>query len=415
MPTGLLQPYIDQIKSAKQIWENVRHTAPTSIPVNGYSIEPQHISRWFDELIPLFEFAEQQENPDRAMFAIHMPGIVQQCQQLSAHIAGLASNPAAYMPGLLQMLWGLRSAVLWLVPVGATWEGWASRSAEIQQTLQSISTTHSLAFKQIGDIQSLQTQFNALQSSLPNVQELADNIQKVLQEVSNAKTSAEGSAVNAAAEKEKIDTQLKALAEAVGTQNIALEALEKKKVVIEQTLAGASAVSLGLSFDTQGKEHTKSKSFWQWSFYGGLGVMVGIQLLAFFYPTYFPTLSSETWLVWLLSRIAIASPVIWFTWFAALQYSRAMRLAEDYAFKTAAAKSFYGYRQEVDADKELVKMLQEISIKNFGSNPLRLLGKDDHGSPTHELFEKFISKMDADSLAKFGDALKEAAVKITKK
>jgi hypothetical protein len=106
----------------------------------------------------------------------------------------------------------------------------------------------------------------------------------------------------------------------------------------------------------------------------------------------FPLLSSDTWLIWFISRLTTASPVIWFTWFAALQYSRTMRLEEDYAFKSAAAQSFYGYRREVGADEELLKLLQETAIKNFGSNPTRVLGSNDHGSPGQEFLQKLFSK-----------------------
>ncbi len=52
--------------------------------------------------------------------------------------------------------------------------------------------------------------------------------------------------------------------------------------------------------------------------------------------------------------------------------------------------SFEGYKKEVTADPELVKMLQRSAIENFSANPIRIYedGKN-HGSPMHELFENF--------------------------
>lgn len=409
-----LQQHIVQVESAKQNWDAVRSAIPSGFPMNGVTIEPRHIDRWFDEVIRLLNIAEQQENPDMAMLAIHLPGITSQSQQLVNHATQMRSNPAGLMPNVINMLWGLRSSILWVLPIGATWEGWPAHSAEIQDTFQSMSQTYAEAIKRIEEIKTLKTELNALQGTLPSVKELAADIQKVMQEVTNAKTSAEGSASNAAAKKEEIDEQTKTLVDLVTKQSEQLAYFENKKDVVEKTLAGASAIALGSSFDDQRGAHETGKTFWTKSFYAGLFVMVVVELVAAFYPTYFPSLSNETWMTWLLSRVVIVSPVIWFTWFAALQYSRAMKLSEDYAFKTAAAKSFYGYRKEVGADEELLKLLQETSIKNFGSNPIRLLGNDDHGSPTHEFFEKLASKVDADVLTKFADALKEFAEKKTK-
>lgn len=408
-----LQQYIDQIKGVKQTWESVRPSVQGGFPMNGYTIEVQDVDRGFDETIRLYSLADQQENPDKTIIAMHFPGIAGQCQQLVNAANQLRSNPAGFMPQVVSSLWGLRSIIFWILPIGGTWEGLPSRSGEIKETLKTISNTYAEAIKRIEEIKALKSEFDMLQGSMPSVNALVTDVQKVLQEVTNAKASAEGSASNAAAKKEEIDEQAKVLMSLVAAQNEQLQHFENKKDVIEKTLAGASAIALGLSFDDQNSKHIQGKEFWTRSFYAGLAVMVAIELVAALNPIYFPSLSNETWMTWLLSRIVIVSPAIWFTWFAALQYSRSMRLAEDYAFKTAAAKSFYGYRKEVGADEELLRMLQETSIKNFGLNPIRLLGKDDHGSPMHEFFEKLTSKVDADVLTKFADALKEFAAKQT--
>ena len=85
-----------------------------------------------------------------------------------------------------------------------------------------------------------------------------------------------------------------------------------------------------------------------------------------------------------------------------------MRLEEDYAFKSAAAQSFYGYRQEVGADDDLLKLLRETAIKNFGANPIRVLGKSDHATPAHALLDELISKglVDKSNFEKIMDVIK---------
>lgn len=408
-----LQSSIAQVDSVKNIWVSLRSNLPGGFVMNGLTIEPRHIDKWFDEIIRLLNSADQQENPDMLLVAIHFPGVTSQCQSLATQAASWPSNPVGYLPSIASSLWGIKASLLWILPLGAAaWETWPSRSAEMEETLGSISKTYQEAVKRIEELNSLKNNFNLIQESLPSVKELTSDVQKVLQEVANSKASAEGSATNAAAKKEEIDEQAKLMAALVKKQNEQLEFFEEKKDVVEKTLAGASAIALGSSFDAQNTVHMDGKKFWTVSFYVGLAVIVAIEMVAAFNPSYFPPLTNEAWLTWLLSRIAIVSPVIWFTWFAALQYSRAMKLAEDYAFKTAAAKSFYGYRKEVGADEDLLRLLQETSIKNFGSNPLRLLGDHDHGSPTQEIFEKMASKVDKETLVKFIDSFKEYVEKI---
>ena len=88
-----------------------------------------------------------------------------------------------------------------------------------------------------------------------------------------------------------------------------------------------------------------------------------------------------------LARLSILSPVIWFTWYSGRQYGFVTRLWEDYAFKYASAMAFEGYKREaVNVSPEMLKLLMEVSILNFSSNPLRVYDtKTNHVSPLHEL------------------------------
>ena len=89
-----------------------------------------------------------------------------------------------------------------------------------------------------------------------------------------------------------------------------------------------------------------------------------------------------------LARLMLTGPAIWFTWFAAKQYGHTTRLIEDYAFKEAAALAFVGYKREMGDDDEMLKLLRETAIKNFGASPTRMLTKEDAASPIHELVDK---------------------------
>jgi len=56
--------------------------------------------------------------------------------------------------------------------------------------------------------------------------------------------------------------------------------------------------------------------------------------------------------------------------------------------------AFAGYRNEMGADPEMLKLLQESAIRSFGANPAKmLLKRGDAASPVHELVEKALDKL----------------------
>lgn len=82
--------------------------------------------------------------------------------------------------------------------------------------------------------------------------------------------------------------------------------------------------------------------------------------------------------------LSIGAP-LWFSWLATKQINQRFRLSEDYAFKASVAKAYEGYR------KEAAKLDPEFQAKLFGSAlarldeaPLRLMEKQEHGSPWQE-------------------------------
>jgi hypothetical protein len=160
-------------------------------------------------------------------------------------------------------------------------------------------------------------------------------------------------------------------------------------------LENANKVGLAKSFQDKRKELTTTWRLWAGAF--GLGILA-LSLIGWF--VLLPLIQdSKTDMVAFASRFLLSSPVIWFTWFAARQYGHVLRISEDYAFKEAAAMAFAGYRNEVAADPDLLKLLQESAIKNFGANPSKLLlKKADASSPVHEAIDKLLEKMKPEEL-----------------
>ncbi|CAJ3406747.1 Uncharacterised protein [Burkholderia pseudomallei] len=73
-------------------------------------------------------------------------------------------------------------------------------------------------------------------------------------------------------------------------------------------------------------------------------------------------------------------------------------MGEDYAFKSAAAHAFVGYRNEMNDDNEMIKLLREYAAKNFGANPIRVLSKNEAASPLHNIFDRLLDKVSPDKL-----------------
>jgi hypothetical protein len=53
----------------------------------------------------------------------------------------------------------------------------------------------------------------------------------------------------------------------------------------------------------------------------------------------------------------------------------------------------------------MLKLLQESAIKNFGNNPVRVLGESDPSTPGHELIDKVIDKIPASQIGELLKAL----------
>jgi hypothetical protein len=107
-----------------------------------------------------------------------------------------------------------------------------------------------------------------------------------------------------------------------------------------------------------------------------------------------PILKTNSAILWeqLPLRLALTAPLIWLGWFSARQYGFTSRLREDYAYKEASSKSFEGYKREAkEVEPEMLKKLLEQAIQNLGDNPIRIYeGKNNHSSPTHELFDNLM-------------------------
>jgi hypothetical protein len=105
----------------------------------------------------------------------------------------------------------------------------------------------------------------------------------------------------------------------------------------------------------------------------------------------------------ILSLISIGAP-LWFAWLATKQIGQRFRLAEDYAFKASVAKAYEGYRKEAARiDPNFEAQLFGSALARLDEAPLRLVEKDSHGSPWHELANSEAVRRACDSAPELRD------------
>lgn len=323
-------------------------------------------------------------------------------QTASAQLTALIQNSgnAAQAINMATWLWTFKTALLDALP------------AKLIVKEKGLRLTKALETR-IDLIESYLAQAEAARS---NLEEIADKATEMSDKVDTLSTSAEAvtkrisehetsaaasddAAEQALAEaKEKLDEMsrlLTGIESATEKQQKLFKEFESRRDEITNLLENANKVGLAKSFQDKRRELT-----WTWRGWALLFVVGIISLVCMGYKELLPLLQAEKPDPISLSfHFLLSGPLIWFTWFAARQYGHVLRVSEDYAFKEAAAMAFVGYREEVATDEEMLKLLQQTAIRNFGTNPANLLlHKADSSSPVHEAIDKALEKMKPEEL-----------------
>lgn len=257
-----------------------------------------------------------------------------------------------------------------------------SLQAEIDQLLPN----KNLLATQINEIQ----QAHSVAESLPlDLQALAEARDRVIRLADESALSA-GKALSDSA---KADDEL---------NTIKLTKIEADKLVAQCEEAYRITTTTGLAgaFDQRAK--SLSNSMWGWV----IGLIITLIVGTLMGSTRVELLSKSMvtpdphwgviWMHVVLSVMSIGAP-IWFAWIATKQIGQRFRLAEDYAFKASVAKAYEGYKKEAARiDSSFEARLFSSALTRLEEAPLRLVEKETHGSPGHELLS---SKQFQDALS----------------
>jgi len=153
---------------------------------------------------------------------------------------------------------------------------------------------------------------------------------------------------------------------------------------IEGLLSGATSVGLARAFADQKKNYSTPNILWSTIF-----VLTMLSMATFGFFTWRDIIGSGEFTISLImSRILARTPffiaTIWLGYFASKQQSQNKRLEQEYAHKESAARSYEGFKRQIDSLDQTkentalsLKLLTNI-VESIGYNPSVTLDNESH-------------------------------------
>lgn len=414
---------LDRLTRCRDQWATLVETMPEMvIGPNSVQIHKSTVTAWFDKVAGYLE-SLCESGADAALVALHMPSVDSQVQQIENLMNTAASHGAAWLQKntgtLFNHFWSIKSSLFWVIPeypphhekdVDIIFSEYRSLQHNLEELKSALSAQRNSA--------------KELQALLVTSQDTAAQIAGHEREAGTAQTNAKASAVAAESSKLAVEAYAESLGAAEGQQKSLFDQFEGYREKVESTLKGASKVALAASFSQRRKALRLAQWVWAGAFVTGIALLLaagciftgilevgdrqslaGTGSITLKYGDVNATaaaslpgqLTNELFARF-VPRLMIIGPLIWLCWFAARQYGHTLRLIEDYAFKEASALAYIGYRSEMGDDGEMLKLLTDSAIKNFGANPTRMLEKQDPSSPVQEAIESALAKLNPDNL-----------------
>lgn len=299
----------------------------------------------------------------------------------SSTIPNLWGNAGQAVSAYMLTLHGLRKAIApSLIP---------DEQASGLETLKKLNTQRRAIEARLKDLEPRTTSIAEMVGRIEKAYEAADKLPIDLESLSEARQEIEslvGAAdkdqsriLNIHKEAVQLDARLRTLAE------------EAEAVLKRCETAYSAATSVGLAAAFGERSAALTRSTWVWV----LGLLAALTAGGVFGSERLRALAdlasgreqaaSTIVLNVVLSLLSLAAPV-WFAWLATKQIDQRFRLAEDYAYKASISRAYEGFRREAARiDKQMEGRLLESALARLDELPLRLVEKDSHGSPWHEL------------------------------
>lgn len=174
------------------------------------------------------------------------------------------------------------------------------------------------------------------------------------------------------------------------------EAIQVWKDEIENLLKDATNASLASSYEKSKESYTKAIYGWNTTFILSMLGIIGIAVWGFFEIT--DKLNEPLAILGAISvRLPFYIPLAWLAIFSTQRRNESKRLQEEYKHKETLARSFLGYKKQIDEiqndlsqdDIDLAKKLMTNLVKMTNENPNKALDKTKkENMPMIEFFEK---------------------------
>ena len=151
------------------------------------------------------------------------------------------------------------------------------------------------------------------------------------------------------------------------------------KAKIETLLPGATSAGLAKAYQDQKESYGAPYITWSVIF-----ILTMIGMVWFAVSTVKGTDSFEKAMVGIISRTPFFLPMIWLALFSSKQASQNKRLQQEYAYKESLAKTYEGYKREIeklpdtDIKSEILEKLMSNLVTASGYNPSETLEKNSH-------------------------------------
>lgn len=224
-------------------------------------------------------------------------------------------------------------------------------------------------------IQSKMTEAEGIQKQLIELRQRMDDpatgIESTLKKITEKETKVGEHVKNAEANVDQIKSLQVSAASIDEEIKKNKEEVEKYKKEIEKIYGFITGSGLSHSFGER-----RSGLKWSVLIWAGMtfvGVMLLVAILYFIFKN--PLQNGANWLELFLYKVTYSSPGIFLIWFSALQYSRAQRLLESYAFKAATAKALENYTDVLtkrfpdDQSKDKIREFVLTSMENIYKHP----------------------------------------------
>lgn len=148
---------------------------------------------------------------------------------------------------------------------------------------------------------------------------------------------------------------------------------------IEGLLPGATSAGLAKSYHDQKNSYKWPNIIWSAVF-----TLTMIGMVYYAIKTVTDSTDIGNAFMNILSRAPFFIPTIWLALFASKQQSQNRRLEQEYAYKESLAKSYDGYKREIenlpesDEKNEIMEKLVRTMIDTAGFNPSSTLEKQSH-------------------------------------